>query len=155
MSGRMNVTVDVVNPRTTLDWTAVGVLNALQGQGWVFTQTVKAEILVTGGDPMYMPTAVKALRNMGYALPAIKARHESRYRLDATPAEMEDWRNARTVDAYSMQLTLTRSLAGALSQSPRNPLLSAYHAAAEGATIQMGRAQGIPLTQIVADLTPL
>lgn len=150
-----DVTVDLANPHAVLDFTAIGILNALQGQGWVFTQVVDAEILQAGGSPRYKAIAVKALRNHGYAVAAIKARQDSRYRLDATPTEMSDWRDAIVGDAFSASLSVTRSLAGALSHRPTDRILTAAYAASQGAVIQMGLTIGMPLADITQALTVL
>lgn len=147
--------VDLNNPHSVLDFTALGILSALQGQSWVFTQVVDAEILQSGGNPRYKAVAVKALRNHGYAVAAVKARQDSRYRLDASPGEMRNWRNAIVGDAFSASLSVTRSLGGALSRRPNDPVLTAAHAASQGAVIQMGLTIGMPLADITAALAPL
>jgi hypothetical protein len=150
-----DITVDLNNPRSVLDVTAIGVLNALQGQSWVFTQVVDVEILHAGGNPRYKPMAVKALRNLGYSIAAVKARQESRYRLNAQPTEMDDWRKAILLDSFSAQLSVWRSLNGAVATRPNDPMLVAALSAAETAVIQTGRTRGMTFAEIAVALTPL
>jgi hypothetical protein len=155
MTTRANITVDITTPRTKTDKTAVAILGALRGQGWVISADVRQTILAFGADPKRTIDAVKALRNMGFPIATVRGRQNSRYRLYADPAEMEAWRQQLLDDSYSMFVTTTRSLAGAVAAAPSDPMLVAAHAASEGAAIQVGRAKGLPLTQIVADLVPI
>jgi hypothetical protein len=156
MANRQNIAVDVARPSSRTDLTAIGILNALKGQGWVYSRYVDREIRRAHGYVSLKGDAVKALRNMGYPLSSVKARHLSRYRLYAEAPEMEGWSRRVLEESYSQLVTTTRSLAGALSaSSTTDPVMVGAHTASEMATIQIGRQLDKSLGDILADLQPI
>lgn len=156
MAQYRNITVDINTPTTVRDRTAVGILTALLRSGThVDHATVDSEIVSAGGRVAHKSMAMKGLRNLGFAIVASKARHLSWYRLAATPDEYDDFVRRIVAEAYSQQVTVCRTLAGAVTTTPNNPSLNASHQHAIMAALSMGQQMGKTIYEVLAEVDPL
>lgn len=153
-----NITCDPINPRTQLDWTAVGVLDALNSYvPPVYTADVDASIVASGGRLARKAEAIKALRNIGYAIISTKARQNSWYMLAGTPDEYEIHRGRVVREAFSAQVSICRELDGAVQVNPTDIVLANSLRSAHMTAITLGTdsAVGMTLAEVVAELAPL
>ncbi len=60
-----NIRVNIVHPSTRLDYTALGIYNALAATGWAYTFDVQASVLAVGGDWGESTKACRGLKNGG------------------------------------------------------------------------------------------
>ena len=159
MTAYRNLTVNLTKPTTKLDRCAVAimsVLNANSGQR-VYVWDIDKAILNAKADLRLKPMALKALRNMGYAITAAKARHNSWYKLAGTSIEYEDHRQRLVKEMYSCMLTHCRELHGAVSAQPTDLSLNASLSHAQILAISLGTdtAIGKTIPEVMADLAPL
>jgi hypothetical protein len=149
---------NVTSPRFALDRTAIGVLDALTATtGEVSFHDVDAAIGRAGGRTDLKSAAVKALRNMGYAIVTHKARHLSWYKLVGTPAEYEHHRSTMVRESYSRTVSVCRELAGAALAMPGDVTLLTVQRYGQMMAVGLGTdpAVGLTITEVVADLDPL
>lgn len=152
--------VDVVNPKTITDFTAVAMLGELVGaNGPVMVSSMDAALTATpGASRGYKAVAVKGLRNIGYMIHTHKAGRHSWYRFDGlTNADHSAFCNSVLATLYSQEVTIVRALAGALTQNPADVGLAAIHNAALMTATTMGAAMTPPIYQaeVTAQCLPL
>jgi hypothetical protein len=118
---------------------------------------VDAELLTAGLPVKRKAEAVKALRNIGFAISSHKHRHLSYYILVGTPIEFEEHRRTVVRELYSRQISVCRELAGAVVQVPGDRNLSDSLRFAQQTAISLGTdaAVGKSIQEVVHDLDPL
>jgi len=154
MTTRMNITCDWQNPRTFLDRTAAGMMDAVTATtGRVLVRDVDAAILRHGGRVNLKADAIKALHNGGHTITCRKARHLSSYLYIGTASEYEEYRLRLVDDGYSQTISTVRLLAGAVAQAPSDPLIASVHATLELAAINLGRMKvpALSTAEVLAD----
>lgn len=158
---RLSMVCDPFTPRTKLDFTAAGIVDALTdpvGGPEVPTAVIRASIVAHGGSVRDLSNAMKALRNMGYHITGVKAGNKSWYKLEGTlDDEFEDHRRRMNREFYSQIVTVARALAGALHLNPHSRSLQETHRHMTLAAISLGMddAVGKTPTEIDDDLKPI
>ena len=147
--------MNLVAPRSVLDRTATGVLDALTATtSEVNTADVNTAINANEGDPRYKAKAVKALRNLGYPIIAHKQRQLSWYKLAGTPSEYETHRTAMMRSHYSRQVTACREFAGAANAAPNDLSLATVLRLSQMTAIALGTdvAIGKSIAEVMAEV---
>lgn len=118
-----NKMVDISNPRTAVDYTAVAIYEALTDAVTSGFPTVAAADLraAVDADPLantaLMALAKRGLRNTGYNIVATKGRN-AWYWLDADSHESQAMHDRQRNEAYTSVVGTVRAVSG---QSMRNP----------------------------------
>lgn len=146
--------VNLENPRSARDRTAVAIIDALQN-GPLLSRDLRAAIVAAGEDPRFQPSAMKSLHNLGFVIDCTKARHKSEWTLVPTAKETEDARRRRVSEGYSVAVTTARMFAGQLRTAPGDPIAVNSHRRAVQTAIDHGTDLGMSIQEVVDDCEPL
>jgi len=149
-----NTAVDVVNPVTVCDHTAVAILTFLQrAGGWVRHDALDAAIVSYPQARLYCkPLAIKGLRNRRYAITATKARHNSGLTLVGTPDENDDERQRVVEESYSEAVTQVRKFENLLLLFPNDPQTATSYNAARMFAYAVGQQLGMTIIEVDAEI---
>ena len=152
-----NVKVNVVEPTTVTDRTAVVLLATLNADptNEVFACDVHAAVQAAVGTTREIPKAMKALRNMGYPISAKKARHESWYILAGTPLQYAEFADRIASEHYSQTISAVRALHIVLANNPNDALIAAAHSGLQMSAIALGQKCGMTMQEVVDEFQPI
>jgi hypothetical protein len=151
-----DITVDLANPHTRLDYTASVILSELQAGQQVMAGVLDRAIRRERRARLHLKaTAFKALRNRGYPIIAVKASRLSFYQITTDEVEQEKFSTRVVREQFSQLITTCRELAGATALVPTSAVLAASHQATLTAAIALGGRLGIPVAEVVRMAAPL
>lgn len=152
-----NIHVNLTNPVSITDHTAVALLNILRNAaGQMAAHDVHFRVgQWPGADAEYIPKAIKALRNMGQPICGVKARHHSFYVLAGTPQQYADFAERISSEQYSQCISAVRSLHIVLQGPQPDPLMIAAHNAMQLSAMTLGQKCGLTLQEIVSEFQPI
>lgn len=152
-----NVSVDLVNPSSITDHTALALIDVLSNSPIEVSAVDVHDFVVQypGADPAYIAKAVKALRNMGYAISAVKARHLSCYMIAGTPIQYARYADRIASEHYSQCISAVRAMDVLVQQPQPDPLILAAHNAMQLSAMTLGQKCGLTLQEIVAEFQPI
>lgn len=154
-----DITCSPFSPANQRDEVAAAILDVLTRNTGkeVLNTVIDAELVLRGLPVKRKAEAIKALRNVGFAISSHKHREYSYYVLVGTPAEFEEHRRTVVREMYSRQVSVCRELSGAVVQMPSDAGLADSLRYAQQAAISLGTdpAVGKNIQQVVGDLAVL
>jgi hypothetical protein len=154
----LDLTVNLEQPENITDWTATVMLAELRADrtGEVFTAQIKdACESHPEASSEYISAAVKALRNLGFAITTHKARHLSWYTLATEPGQIEEHHQRIAREQYSERVSWVRSMHEAAHDPTSPPSLLALYSEGQMQAMGLGRLVGLTPSEVVEDCTPL
>lgn len=152
---RRNITVNLEEPVSYRDHYAVVILRELNADphAELLSSDLRAALVAEYGHAkkLHIDNAIKGLRNLGYAIDAVKRREYSHYRLATTPQRRHEYVSELLAGQYSHTVTTARFLAGAVVADPADPIVAAAHSQAVRHAIEIGAQLGFNPAEVVEE----